>query len=173
VLKYGDGSYHPTMAFDGVRATAWRWYIVSAGSFTESWIKYDFEHREIITRYAIVADGEGYPKGWSLGGSNNNSTFTGLSAQSNQLFYGEDTELTFSFSNANAYRWYRLLINAIDVQGMVDPWLSVREVKFFRCETTGALAGDVCTGSGPAHKRPHCMTDASGTYSTFLNGGAR
>eukprot|EP00941_MAST-03F_sp_MAST-3F-sp1_P006519 g6519.t1 len=159
VIKFGGGLYNKQKAFDGDRTTLWRWYMDST---TDSWIKYDFERREIINRYTIIADIVGSPKSWTVGGSNNNSTFTDLSVITDQSFGTIDSEVTYTFSNTNAYRWYRLYMTDYNNSGQTDKYVGIREIYFTRCETVGVSAGEACSGNGPGHKRPHCLADAKG-----------
>ena len=72
-------------------------------STTDSWIKYDFERREIINRYTIIADIVGSRLG-QLG--DQTIIVRLLIIRTDQSFGTIDSEVTYTFSNTNAYRWY-------------------------------------------------------------------
>lgn len=102
-------SFQAFQAFDNNQSTYWQ----SSGAAYPQQLKYDFGSgiTKIITSYIIDADLTYYPKAWTFEGSNNNTDWTILDTRTAQVFSGAHERKTFSFSNTNAYRYYRINIS--------------------------------------------------------------
>ena len=67
----------------------------------------------LVTAYSLTSAAdtpEMDPKDWTLYGSNDNTTWTELDAQTNQLFAARKEEKSYEVDNATSYRYYRLLL---------------------------------------------------------------
>jgi hypothetical protein len=94
-----------------------------------SWIRYDFGagNSQTLTGYAIfntAFSGILYPytanyspKSWTFEGSNDNSTWTTLDTQSNQLIVLGAPPAVYTFANVTAYRYYRLNVSVAHTAG--------------------------------------------------------
>ncbi|WZO98344.1 discoidin domain-containing protein [Isosphaeraceae bacterium EP7] len=97
-------------AFDNKASTKW---LDFSGV---SWLQYQFAGNTsyVIDQYSITSasDTSSYPgrapKSWSLKGSNDGVSWTTLDTQTNQANTSSLGTRTYSFSNATAYRIYRL-----------------------------------------------------------------
>lgn len=111
-----NGSEVAGNAIDGNTATFW----TSATTGTPPrWLKVDLgaSNEKTVRRYSITirsSDAAGKPTAWQLQGSNTGA-FAGeetvLDSQTGQTFIGDGPN-TYIFSNATAYRYYRLYITA-------------------------------------------------------------
>jgi hypothetical protein len=98
-------------AFDNLTTTKW------LDKSATSWISYKFanEAKRVITRYTITSGNDEAPrdpKNWILQGSDDATTWSDLDTRTGELFAvtpRRETR-TFNFTNAAAYKYYRLNI---------------------------------------------------------------
>ena len=85
---------------------------------TPQWLKVDFGagNSKVATKYTLTPAYDSStglaPGTWTFDGSNNDSTWTQLDAQSGILMPTVGIKREFTFSNATAYRYYRIRITA-------------------------------------------------------------
>lgn len=102
-----DASYPPWKAMDGDLENLSMWASNGTGPW---WWKIDFNTPVIATGYKIAGYTDGfYPKAWTISASNDNSNFTVLDSQSNQVISG-GLSVLYSFNNVTSYRYYKLNI---------------------------------------------------------------
>ncbi|WP_428243887.1 discoidin domain-containing protein [Gynuella sp.] len=96
-------------AFDQNSGTEWFYQGVSG------WLEYDLGQQEIVRRYSLISASDKVsrdPKDWQLQGSNNNSTWTTLDTQRNQLFAERFEMKIYTITSPVPYQYYRLNISA-------------------------------------------------------------
>jgi hypothetical protein len=100
------------MAFDG--STASKWFNKNGGN--TGWLQYDFlSTPKLVTSYDLCSGNDvpgRDPKNWQLLGSNNGAVWTTLDTQTNQAFTNRTQTNSYTCTNTNAYRFYRLNIVA-------------------------------------------------------------
>jgi hypothetical protein len=101
-----------TKAFDKDVDTKWL-----APDTATAWIAYAFAGNasRVIVRYTVTSANdvpERDPSDWQLQGSNDGAAWTTVDAQANQSFADRFTTNTYDFTNATAYRRYRLRITS-------------------------------------------------------------
>ena len=111
-----------------------RWLATAPTGSTPAWIRYDFTDAKKIVEYTVQAQSyqwnERAPKNWTLQGSNDNSNWTTLDTQTNQTGWGKWQKRTFTPTTVGNYRWYKLVITAINSGGTLgigEIELKVRE----------------------------------------------
>ena len=102
-------------AFDD--ATSSKWLVFA----DLGWIQYDFsgENAYAVNQYTITSANdapERDPKDWYFKGSNDGSTWTTLDTRNGEVFASRFQKKTYSFSNGDAYKIYRL-----DITSNYDP----------------------------------------------------
>lgn len=84
------------------------------GSYpTTFWAQLTFPTAKVINTYSITSGNDlpdRDPKNWKLMGSNNGSTFVQVDIRSNETFASRNQTKKYSFSNTNAYKYFRLQI---------------------------------------------------------------
>ncbi|SEB10209.1 basic secretory protein-like protein [Pedobacter hartonius] len=78
-------------------------------------LKLTLPQLKIVTSYRLTSGNDfpdRDPKSWTLHGSNDNSNWTQLDSQTNQVFTSRKQEKTYSFSNLTAYKYYRISVSA-------------------------------------------------------------
>jgi len=70
-----------------------------------------------VTKYTVrsrndLSGIDAHPKSWNFQGSNDNSVWTTLHSRTNEGAWTPNLLRTYTFSNSNAYRYYRLYITA-------------------------------------------------------------
>jgi len=115
-----NGGFGPEKAFDNDIVTSWEY-----GASYPHWIKYDFgagNQKVIISYWFRIYNHSDYysrmPKTWTFEGSNNDIDWTTLDTQTNQIFTAGGV-YKYSFTNATAYRYYRLNISAGGTSGII------------------------------------------------------
>jgi len=106
------------------------WWTTTA-SGTPWWIKYDFGSAlYAVVKYTFTVSAayatEG-PKDFLFQGSNNDSDWTTLDTQTGITWSAEAETKTFTFSNTNAYRYYRVYITAVQS----GDYCSCHEIEMF------------------------------------------
>lgn len=87
-------------------------YVTYHSSFNITW---NGNSSKAVTAYSLTSAAdtpEMDPKAWTLYGSNDNTTWTELDAQANQLFTARKEEKSYEVDNATSYRYYRLSVEA-------------------------------------------------------------
>jgi len=109
-----SGSYPASNAFDDSNST---WWCSSVG--TTGWIQYDLGSG--VTKTAIrttircpVTYTQYAPKDFTIKGSNNGSDWDTLKTVTGETGWSSNEQRTFDFTNATAYRYYRVDITAVD-----------------------------------------------------------
>lgn len=113
---YMPGGSEPWEAFDDDPDTYWSNDMPPG--MTPNYLSYDFGSGQdkTATYYSIQSSVANYrPKAWTFEGSADNSSWTTLDTQSGITWTGNYQVQEFSFSNATAYRYYR--INITDTEG--------------------------------------------------------
>jgi hypothetical protein len=155
---YASSSYFAaTNAFDDNTSTHWESLGGTGTPGTEirngypEWLKYDFGvgNSETITQYRILtdADDDWTPDDWQFQGSNDNSNWTNLDTKTDQ-FLALDSWFTYnSFTNTNAYRYYRIYItDAGNSESWTnDYWVDIAEMEMMASQSTTVTFAD---GSG-------------------------
>ena len=67
-----------------------------------------------------VAPNTRAPKNWTFSGSNDNANWTVLDVRTDETEWKKPDARTFSFSNRNAYRYYRLRVSAVVSGGTLE-----------------------------------------------------
>ena len=96
-------------AFDVNNTTKWLDFNAT------SWIQIQYATAAVYSQYTIVSGNDlpdRDPKNWTLEGSNNGISWAVLSNQTNQTWSARNQTKVFSFSNSNAYAYYKLNITA-------------------------------------------------------------
>ncbi len=101
------GGFEPWRAFDDNDATSW----APSGALPNT-IKVDFGSATDVASYSLTVGGNSnqYPTSFTLEGSDNNSTWTVLDTQSS-LSWSADEKKTFSLSQTESYRYFRLNVS--------------------------------------------------------------
>ena len=108
-----DATTPAALAFDANTATAWR----SAAGAPTATLTYTFAGTTTarVTRYTLTSAADfpaRDPRDWRVEGSTDGLAWTTLDARTSQAFTGRGQTLAFGFSNATAFRHYRLVITA-------------------------------------------------------------
>ena len=104
-----DTAIEPELGFDKDSATHYN----SGADAYPHWLKYDLGSgiTKILNKYTVQARasfGETAPRDFKFQGSNNDSTWTDLDTQVDQVFSNGELK-TYTFVNVTAYRYYRIL----------------------------------------------------------------
>ena len=135
-------------AFDGDISTKWLCFADTA------WIQYDYSYNggsaKVINSYSITSANdapERDPKDWHLLASNDGSNWTTLDSRSSETFTSRFQTRTFTFSNLNAYKIYRLdIISNLDPDSANSTQLA--ELEFFEGSGPSTYYLTVSSGSG-------------------------
>lgn len=113
----------------------WGYYV------TYGWIGQDFGvgNSKTITKYRIYAALLGSPRDWTFEGSDNGYAWTILHTMSGQA-WSTNAWKTFVFSNATAYRYYRLNISNCNGSTLI-----VWEVEMYQCLATSTSSSTSTT----------------------------
>jgi len=82
---------------------------------TTSWVQFAYSVGQIWNRYEIISANDSPtrdPKNWNIQGSNDGSSWTTLSTQSNQTWANRLDKKAYTFTNTNAYKYYKWNITA-------------------------------------------------------------
>jgi hypothetical protein len=121
---YNGPGYDAYYAFNGVKTAGYGWMSNNA---TSGWLKIDLgaTNPKIITKYVVTGQNSSYlnrnPYSWTFEGSNDDSNWTTLDTRTSEASWTNYESRTYSFSNSNSYRYYRMNISA----SVSDPYLSV------------------------------------------------
>lgn len=114
----------PSKAFDNIIDTSHRW--ASSWPFSSSipeWLKQDFGagNEKIIGKYTLTNGGvsTGVIKDWTFEGSNDDLIWDILDTRTGQ---NPVNYTAYSFFNATAYRYYRIVITAINSGDTATIW---------------------------------------------------
>lgn len=106
-------NYFPFKAFNGTNVDSNDCWV--SDSKTDGWLQIDFGDRKKINTISITSRKhtdnspiENSPKDFNIEASNNGIDFTVLSSLRNINDWGPDTKKTFSFTNENSYRFFRI-----------------------------------------------------------------
>ena len=115
-----------------------------------AWVELELANPVTVVEYALTSanDAAGRdPRDWTLQGSQNGTDWTTLDTQTNQDFSARFQTKQYSFSNAVAYKHYRLDITA----NHGDDIIQLAELQLSNGETAPPPAGDMrsIVGSGP------------------------
>lgn len=86
------------------------------GGFASCWFQLEFDTPQITGAYTITSANdapERDPKNWTLEGSNNGVDWTVLDTRTNQSFGSRFLTVKYSFSNQQAYKFYRYYVTAV------------------------------------------------------------
>ncbi|SFE17389.1 protein of unknown function [Chitinophaga sp. CF118] len=86
------------------------------GSFTSAWMQLEFATPQITGAYTITSanDAPGRdPKNWKIEGSNDGVDWTILDQRTNQTFGSRFLTVKYTFSNQDAYKFYRYTVTAV------------------------------------------------------------
>lgn len=92
------------------------------GGFTSGWFQLEFDTPQFTGAYIITSANDAPdrdPKDWRLEGSNNGVDWVTLDTRTNQSFGSRFMPVKYTFSNQEAYKFYRYYVTAI-VRG--DAW---------------------------------------------------
>jgi len=92
------------------------------GGFTSAWFQLEFATPQFTGAYIITSANDAPnrdPKNWTLEGSNNGVDWTTLDTRTNQTFGSRFLPVKYTFSNQEAYKFYRYYVTAI---GSGDAW---------------------------------------------------
>jgi len=137
------------------------------------YLQYDFNTGVVINKYAIQERNSpnfvGFPKDFSLQGSNNGTSWTTLDTRTNISAPGPASWSSyFSFNNGTAYRYYRLNITAV-VGGGLEAAIS--ELKLVCISVDGAdnAAVSTCTTAmvSDTVPTPNVVSATSEYYSEY------
>jgi hypothetical protein len=122
----GDDAFPIANVIDGVNTTDWRGATKPSAS-NPVWLQVKYSAAQTFKQYTLTSNGDSPandPMIWVLEGSNDATTWTTLDTRSNytwESYTGQSapysarkTAATFSFSNSNAYLYYRLTTTAIN-----------------------------------------------------------
>ena len=104
----GTGDVAMNLA-DGNNNTKWLYNAKTA------WIQYAFKELHLWNTYTIVSGNDGPtrdPRSWTLNGSNDGTTWDSLDTKINQKWTARKQSKTFTFKNADSYKFYKLEITA-------------------------------------------------------------
>jgi hypothetical protein len=148
-----------------------RW--LSAATALPHYLQYDFNTAVIVNKYAIQERNSpnylGFPKDFTLQGSNDNSTWTILDTRTSVNAPGPALWSSyFTFDNGIAYRYYRLNVTA--VVGSVT-YVSIAELKLVCASIDGAdntntttCAATMASDNVPV---PNVVTASGEYYSSY------
>ncbi len=133
---------------------------VADGDLTTKWLAFtatgyvliELAQPVAVARYAISSANDfptRDPKNWTLEGSPDASSWTLLDTQSNQVFPGRLQTLTFNFTNATPYLYYRL--NILANGGDTDIQLSELQLSDGSSTPPSATAMRTVVGAGPTN----------------------
>ncbi|MNV50733.1 F5/8 type C domain protein [compost metagenome] len=106
-----NASINSSIAYAGIdknAGTAWG----TGANPLPVWWQYMFADAKIITKYKITPNGAFTPQTWTFLGSNDNSTWILLDAQTNQTAWSTTNQ--YSIPNMTAYKYYRLNFTAMN-----------------------------------------------------------
>lgn len=112
---FGSSNQYPAWrAFNGSLESNSEW---ATQSVATAWIGYDFGlgNAKNLTGYAVaysVGSPTYAPSAWTFEGSNDNASWTVLDTQTGQTGWTSYQKRTFSFVNADSYRYHRLNMTA-------------------------------------------------------------
>jgi hypothetical protein len=84
-------------------------------NYATTWIGFQAAASAVVTAYAIASSNDNSShdlKNWTFEGSNNGTTWTILNTQSGVIFPNRQGTKTYTFSNTNAYTYYRLNVTS-------------------------------------------------------------
>ena len=84
--------------------------------FINGWLKFELPAPAVAGSYTIMSANdfpERDPAGWTIEGSNDNQTWTFLDSRTGEVFKERYMERVFFFTNKQAFKYYRITINAI------------------------------------------------------------
>ncbi|MEU8423209.1 GH92 family glycosyl hydrolase [Micromonospora sp. NPDC048835] len=90
---------------------------------TTGWVTYQLAEPATVRRYSLTAANDAPtrdPKDFVVQGSNDGTTWTDLDKRTGETFSGRFATRTFSFTNTNAYGFYRLNVTANSGDSLVQ-----------------------------------------------------
>ena len=129
-----DALNTPDEAFDN-NSTEW-W---GTNNVLPGWLKYDLWswNADRVNKYTLYRNSSqpgnwwasDSPRDWRFEWSNNNSDWTVLDTQINQVIQWDTPKSEYTFENSNTYRYYRLYITDSNASDGSD-WANITEVEF-------------------------------------------
>ncbi|SEL81232.1 F5/8 type C domain-containing protein [Paenibacillus sp. cl141a] len=101
-------NYPAYLAFDGVNATVTDSWICQSNS---GWLKIDMGTQIVVGNYEIEKGhrfADDAPKEWTFEGSNNDTDWTILDAQTNQVNWTNGEKRSYMIANPMSFRYYRV-----------------------------------------------------------------
>jgi len=107
-----------TYAFDNVITTKWLDLATANPTTRASWIQYQLSGSSYVATQYTITSADDFPdrdpKSWTLLGSNDGLTWTTLDTRTNEVFSTRSQKLSYTFTNSEAYTYYRLQINMVN-----------------------------------------------------------
>lgn len=167
-----NSSNSPERAFDNITSTS-GW---GNNNALPAWLKYDFweGNSQNITEYTLYRSSsqnggwhntQDSPRDWTFEGSNNNTNWTVLDTQNNQIIDAWATKRQYSISNSAYFRYYRINISASNRSG--NNWVNITEMELISAgwnfvSTQGVVQnGDVISIKMPAASAPATSKSAT------------
>lgn len=168
-----NSSYPAYAAFNNTLSSGVVTEWLTPNGTTTGWLKMDLGNQKAVNKYSIVGTtgyGSGYvtsaPKNWTFEGSNDNSNWTVLDTQINQVYSSIGEKRTFTFINTMSYRFYRINVSANN--GNLY-YLSIGEVELFeRIPSTNTASVDIYTSTSNDNVNfsTYQLINADGTISS-------
>ena len=139
--EFGAG-YEAFKAFDHVITGNNKWLTPAVNP--TGWIKFDFGSTlYLIKKYTILIPDEATeinraPKNWTFQGSNNDSNWTTIDTQTNQVFSNHEKKEYEVVSNLTMYRYYKLNVTANN--GNAN-YLAIQEIRLMTYKNMGGGLG--------------------------------
>lgn len=108
-----------------------------------AWLKYDLGagNSQRIIKYTLYRNGSqsggwhntnASPKDWTFEGSNDNSSWTILDTETNQVITAGATKKEYNFTNTQYYRYYRINISSSNQPSQT--WVNITEMELIHQE---------------------------------------
>lgn len=115
--EYASVGEGRVQAFDNNQNTKWLTFDYTG------WLSYEFPYPAKISQYTITSGNDEPlrdPKSWQLEGSADGIFWTSLDSRSNETFANRFQRKTYSFSNSNAFKFYRLNVSENSGAGILQ-----------------------------------------------------
>lgn len=125
-----EPNFSPNNAFDSNIETSWS--SPQTTTFITQWLQYELSSQmgaARVNRYRIQASMFQSPKSWDFQGSNNGTDWTILDTRSNQIYWAENEWREFTFTNNNAYTYFRIYVT--DVNPYIIPMPPYEDIRMY------------------------------------------